>query len=105
MSKKYDWPALIAAQEDSGLSQAEFCRQHGIDPRYFSLRKGQLRRKDAEPGDSGQAAKADASQAFVRAVPAGSSPAEVELTLTCGVLRFGEGTDPAYVARLVAALS
>lgn len=46
-----------------------------------------------------------ASRAFVRARPPASSAAMLELRMASTVLRFGEDTDPAYVARLVAALS
>ncbi|WP_413470502.1 IS66 family insertion sequence element accessory protein TnpA, partial [Teredinibacter turnerae] len=28
---KYNWPQLFADYEQSGLSQTEFCKQHGIN--------------------------------------------------------------------------
>lgn len=106
MNKQYDWPALIAAHAESGLTQAAFCRERGIDPRYFSQRKGQLKRASQAPSAAPVKPRPDnGSQAFVRAMPAASGPAVLELTVACGLLRFREGTDPAYVARLVAVLS
>ena len=39
---KEQWRALIEAQQSSGLTAAEFCRQHDIDAKYFSLRRRQL---------------------------------------------------------------
>jgi hypothetical protein len=47
---KEQWQALIAEQQSSGLSAVEYCRQHGISPKYFSTRKVQLQR---ECGGSG----------------------------------------------------
>ncbi len=40
---KEQWRELIANQESSGLSAVAYCRQHGINPKYFSTRKSQLR--------------------------------------------------------------
>jgi len=37
------WHALVEAQKHSGLTQAKFCEQHDINPKYFSLRKSQLK--------------------------------------------------------------
>ncbi|MFN3712214.1 MAG: IS66 family insertion sequence element accessory protein TnpB [Alcanivoracaceae bacterium] len=48
MSKKYDWPVLIAAQVESGLTQAEFCllERSQFDPALFvfcNQRRNQLK--------------------------------------------------------------
>jgi len=37
-----EWRALFAAHEESSLTAAVFCREHGLCPKYFSLRKRQL---------------------------------------------------------------
>lgn len=37
------WRELFTEHESSGLSAAQFCRLRGIDPKYFSLRKQQLK--------------------------------------------------------------
>lgn len=37
------WHALFSAQAQSGLSQAQFCKEHGLDRKYFSVRKRQLK--------------------------------------------------------------
>ena len=96
MRKKYDWPALIAAQAESGLTQAEFCRQQELDASSFSLNKRRL----AGQADAGK------PQAFVRAVSRQSSATAMIALSVGGVsLRFGSDADPAYVAKLVAALS
>ena len=37
-----EWKTLIQAQKDSGLNQKQFCKEHGLNPEYFSSRKNQL---------------------------------------------------------------
>jgi len=39
---KEDWQELILRQANSRLSAQQFCRNHGVCPKYFSLRKKQL---------------------------------------------------------------
>ena len=39
---RQDWQALVTAQAASGLSAAAFCRDKGLNAKYFSLRKTQL---------------------------------------------------------------
>ena len=39
---KEEWRALIQAQKTSGLNQMQFCKEHELNPKYFSLRKKQL---------------------------------------------------------------
>ena len=36
------WHQLFAAHQTSGLSQAQFCKEHKLCPKYFSLRRRQL---------------------------------------------------------------
>lgn len=36
-----EWQALIAEQAQSGLTQAAFCAERGVNPKLFSLRKTQ----------------------------------------------------------------
>lgn len=36
--RKYNWPELFAAFEQSGLSQVDFCKQHNLNAKYFSLK-------------------------------------------------------------------
>jgi len=43
---KAQWQALIEEHAQSGLTAAEFCRQHGINDKYFSLRKQSLLKAD-----------------------------------------------------------
>jgi hypothetical protein len=39
---KAQWRALIEAHASSGLTAAAFCRDHGLNPKYFSLRRREL---------------------------------------------------------------
>lgn len=39
---KAQWRALIEEHSQSGLTAVEFCRQRGINDKYFSLRKQSL---------------------------------------------------------------
>lgn len=43
-----EWQTLIKQQQDSGLSAAEFCRQHDINQKYFSARKQQLAKPESD---------------------------------------------------------
>lgn len=38
------WRQLIEEQQASGLNATTFCRDRNINPKYFSLRKQQLKR-------------------------------------------------------------
>jgi hypothetical protein len=44
---KQDWQVLVTKQAASGLSAAAFCRSHGLNAKYFSLRKTQLSKQAA----------------------------------------------------------
>ena len=37
------WQALIEEQKLSGLTQTKFCEEKGINAKYFSLRRSQLK--------------------------------------------------------------
>ena len=39
---KAQWQALIAQQQCSDMTAAAFCRRHGVNAKYFSVRKKQL---------------------------------------------------------------
>lgn len=39
---KEDWQELILRQAESDLSAQQFCRNHDVCPKYFSIRKKQL---------------------------------------------------------------
>lgn len=92
---KEQWQALIEAQIHSGQSAAQFCQQHGLDDKYFSLRKKQLRQPLPE-------------SAFVPATRISDtcSTGKSAFTLICGrcTLHFNEAPPAAWLATLVQAL-
>jgi len=45
---KAQWEALIEEHAQSGLTAVEFCRQRGINDKYFSLRKQSLLKADSQ---------------------------------------------------------
>ena len=47
------WLSLIQQQIESGMTAAEFCRQHHLDDKYFSKRKRELQdgRNASAPGN------------------------------------------------------
>lgn len=98
MRVTYDWPALVAAQARSGLTQVAFCAQRGIHPMSFSRARRRLRRPAL-------ARCLAVAAPFVRVAPA-AAPLGTLLELGFGdlTLRFAERTSPAVVAALVAAL-
>lgn len=49
--RKYNWPQLFADFEQSGLSQVEFCKLHGLNAKYFSLKLSNHKAETA-PRDS-----------------------------------------------------
>jgi hypothetical protein len=46
--RRYNWPQLFTEFEQSGLTQSEFCKQHDVNPKYFSLKLA--KRKARESG-------------------------------------------------------
>ena len=42
---KQQWLDIINDQQQSGLSAAQYCRNNNIEQKYFSTRKGQLKKE------------------------------------------------------------
>ena len=76
------WQALFSAHQQSGLSQSQFCKQHKLCPKYFSLRRKQL---------NGEPTKATTASPLIRLQrPAAEPPSSVVSLHYQGVtLRFG----------------
>jgi len=47
--RKYNWPELFEAFEQSELTQTEFCKQHNLNPKYFNIKLSQRRQVTTEP--------------------------------------------------------
>jgi len=95
---KEQWQPIVAQQSQSGLSAAAYCREHGINPKTFSLRKRQI----AQRPDS---SAAHPRHAFV---PVKLNPGNPSGTLTLQVgpalLRLPPDTDSRWLAHLLTAL-
>lgn len=97
---KEEWQELILRQVESGLSAQQFCRNHDVCPKYFSIRKKQLGLRQS---------------AFVPVLPSKRSAPETPVALlksTALILRHGECClhfdampDSTWLAQLVRALA
>ena len=45
--RRYNWPELITQFKQSGQSQTQFCKQHDLNAKYFSLKLSKLRSNKA----------------------------------------------------------
>lgn len=92
------WRDLIARWERSDLTVRDFCADHRVsEPSFYGWRR-ELAARDRQKGPP---APPVPTFVPVRVVP----PAVIEVVLPTGVVvRAPLGTDPAAVARLVAAL-
>ena len=49
---RLQWQSLIEEFENSGFSQATFCQQHNLNPKYFSLKRSRLISERAQQGSA-----------------------------------------------------
>lgn len=47
--RKYDWPQLFTEFDQSGQSQTDFCKQHNINPAYFSQKLAKRKSPSVSP--------------------------------------------------------
>ena len=95
------WKRHIEAWQASGLTQAAYCREHGLNANTFSARRHDWRRR---------ASAARAGVVPVRVVepapPPGSAPAgALVLTHGAGRLELPATVSPGWVAELLRALA
>ena len=89
---KAQWQALIEEQVQSGLTAVKFCKQHGINDKYFSLRKQALL-KETPKGSSFAVARVS------------SSTSTIEVTAGNTIISLPASQPAAWVADFVKALS
>lgn len=89
------WQALFAAHRQSGLSQARFCKQQGLCPKYFSLRRKQL---------SGDRKQAVPVTDFIRVQKPSDVPSIVSLHYQGMTLRFAS-VDTGVIAEVMKQLA
>ena len=99
------WEQWIRRWEQSGLTQATFCRRHGLKPMNFGWWKRRLASRTRSTRHGQATPQAKSSTEFVEVQMQGRSVAAYEIVLAHGrVIRLSEDFDPARVSRLVAAV-
>ncbi len=83
-----DWRQLVAEQQSSGLTAADFCRDRNINDKYFSLRKKKLKPPSKEV------------PAFIKASVSPASSTGPSLHINGAELRLGDAS-PTWVATLL----
>lgn len=91
------WLALFERHEKSGLSQTAFCKEHDLNPKYFSLRRKQLQATDSQ----------HESKAFVRVEPSKHQVSShlIKLRGNYGELFLPESVSPEWLAILLKQLA
>ena len=92
---KSEWFELFEAHEQSGLTAAEFCRQHQLCAKYFSLRKQQLG-WPTKPANALLPVVIESEKVRV--------PDSLRLTLGDIALSIPGDVSPAWVSQLIKAL-
>ena len=96
------WASQVSAWEQSGLSQAAFCRRQGLKGGTFAWWKRQLRQAVDKRPKRGRPGKATGR--FVEVQLAASRP-EYEVLLACGrSIRVPSAFDPQVLSRLITAV-
>jgi hypothetical protein len=99
------WSALVKAWEGSGLSQAAFCRQRGVQVGTFAWWKRQLRRAQGD-GAKRRGRRAKGRERFVEVRLAGpcSMPAYEVILARGRSIRVSSQFDPQTLSRMIAAV-
>ncbi len=95
-----EWQQLIKAQQSSGLIAAEFCRQHSINAKYFSLRKKQLQLTQRSQG---QFIQVKASEA-VKAATNHQEPNSIKIRRIDVEVRLADAEDTAKLSAVLSQL-
>ncbi len=121
LEKQRLWGAQLRAWQESGLTQAEFCRRQGFVINTFTTWKRRLRLREQEPVEELGIAHCGHEGSPVRLIPvrirpdreapafvvgpAGSSSAPLTLVTSGGYrIEVGDGFAPETLARLLATL-
>jgi len=89
---KSDWQALFTEHKKSGLTAVAFCKERNLNPKYFCLRRKQLRTE----------AENKASSAFVPVMmPISNNAAMIELHHGEILLKIPLFVSPAWLVDLI----
>jgi len=110
-SRRPFWQEHLRAWSQSGLTQADYCRQHQLSAAAFGWWKRQLQGKPKprrrSPGTKRPQRRRPTTVQFVEvqrgpAIDTGSSPAVYEVLLSQGrTIRVGHDFDPDVLKRLI----
>ncbi len=92
---KSEWQDLIKSQAQSGKTAAAFCREQGINAKYFSLRRRQLSERPARQAPSFVPVTLTRSVSVEKLTLSDSGGARVELPLNI---------EPRWLAQLLRSL-
>jgi hypothetical protein len=93
---KLDWSKIIEEQEQSGLSQSAYCRQHGIDPAKLAYHRGRIKIKQRQSNSS------DAEFKPIKMVCQENTIDEIKLSLPNGFqCVFPSRTDTMQIKKLI----
>ncbi|WP_444889309.1 IS66 family insertion sequence element accessory protein TnpA [Microbulbifer sp. DLAB2-AA] len=96
-----EWLTLFAEHRSSGLSAAAFCREKQLCPKYFSLRRRQL--KASNPTTTSD------PQPFIQAIPAIANKATGDKAIVLhgrwAELTFPSSLSPQWLATFLKALT
>ena len=83
-----EWLQLIEDQKNSHLTATDFCKNQGIDPKYFSLKKAKL--QESEPASP-----------FVKVQPPMITNSELSLSWAGADIHLPADTSPIWLAQLI----
>ena len=96
------WQKHVRTWEASGLSQAEYCRNHGLREKqlnYYKLRDSRFPINDATLKDN---AAAPLDKLFIPVIRSERAAAKVQVVLKNGVtVEFNDDIDPAWVGKFL----
>ncbi len=92
---KAQWQALIKAQAESGKTATVFCREQGVNAKYFSLRRRQLSEAPEQGSSSFVPVSLERSGHSEKIIVCHPGGATLELPL---------GIEPRWLAQLLQAL-
>ncbi len=100
------WQKHIRACAQSGMSQAEYCRTHGLKDSRFTYYKLRAAKSDARPVPQSRQTDKHSEKLFIPLKTTRVPAAALRLELPNGVVfECGESTDPAWLGRVLGSLS
>jgi hypothetical protein len=102
MEAETKWTRHVELHKESGLSANEYCRQKGLDPKYFSLWRRRLQERARRVKSRAQK---DAKQEFIRITPQQDSE-RIKIETPKGYrIEVGTRFDETLLRRLISVLS